>query len=247
MILDGKVAIVTGGTRGIGFETVRQFLLNGAKVCLLGSRAETVEKAIQTLKSENQNFSVIGFYPNLTSESEVTKTFESVKTEFGKIDILINNAGISSSTPLVNFSEAEYDKIADINIKSVFICSKVAVPYLKETKGVILNTSSMVSVYGQPSGVMYPASKFAVNGITKSLARELAPMGIRVNAVAPGITETDMVSALPKQMIEPLIKTIPLGRIGTPADIANAFLFLASDMASYITGDILHVDGAARA
>lgn len=247
MILDGKVAVVTGGTRGIGFETVRQFLLNGAKVCLLGSRAETVDKAIQTLKSENQNFRVIGFYPNLTSESEVAKTFESVKAEFGKIDILINNAGISSSTPLVNFSEAEYDKIADINIKSVFICSKVAVPYLKETKGVILNTSSMVSVYGQPSGVMYPASKFAVNGITKSLARELAPMGIRVNAVAPGITETDMVSALPKQVIEPLIKTIPLGRIGTPTDIANAFLFLASDMASYITGDILHVDGAARA
>ncbi|MGN0731235.1 MAG: SDR family NAD(P)-dependent oxidoreductase [Treponema sp.] len=247
MILDGKVAVVTGGTRGIGFETVRQFLLNGAKVCLLGSRAETVDKAIQTLKSENQDFRVIGFYPNLTSESEVAKTFESVKAEFGKIDILINNAGISSSTPLVNFSEAEYDKIADINIKSVFICSKVAVPYLKETKGVILNTSSMVSVYGQPSGVMYPASKFAVNGITKSLARELAPMGIRVNAVAPGITETDMVSALPKQVIEPLIKTIPLGRIGTPADIANAFLFLASDMASYITGDILHVDGAARA
>lgn len=247
MILDGKVAVVTGGTRGIGFETVRQFLLNGAKVCLLGSRAETVDKAIQTLKSENQDFRVIGFYPNLTSESEVAKTFESVKVEFGKIDILINNAGISSSTPLVNFSEAEYDKIADINIKSVFICSKVAVPYLKETKGVILNTSSMVSVYGQPSGVMYPASKFAVNGITKSLARELAPMGIRVNAVAPGITETDMVSALPKQVIEPLIKTIPLGRIGTPTDIANAFLFLASDMASYITGDILHVDGAARA
>lgn len=247
MILDGKVAVVTGGTRGIGFETVRQFLLNGAKVCLLGSRAETVDKAIQTLKSENQDFRVIGFYPNLTSESEVAKTFESVKAEFGKIDILINNAGISSSTPLVNFSEAEYDKIADINIKSVFICSKVAVPYLKETKGVILNTSSMVSVYGQPSGVMYPASKFAVNGITKSLARELAPMGIRVNAVAPGITETDMVSALPKQVIEPLIKTIPLGRIGTPTDIANAFLFLASDMASYITGDVLHVDGAARA
>ena len=247
MILDGKVAVVTGGTRGIGFETVRQFLLNGAKVCLLGSRAETVDKAIQTLKSENQDFRVIGFYPNLTSESEVAKTFESVKAEFGKIDILINNAGISSSTPLVNFSEAEYDKIADINIKSVFICSKVAVPYLKETKGVILNTSSMVSVYGQPSGVMYPASKFAVNGITKSLARELAPMGIRVNAVAPGITETDMVSALPKQVIEPLIKTIPLGRIGTPTDIANAFLFLASDMASYITGDILHVDGSARA
>ena len=147
---------------------------------------------------------------------------------------------------MLNFSDEEYDKIADLNIKSVFVCSKVAVPYLEKTKGSIINTSSMVSMYGQPSGVMYPASKYAVNGITQSLSRELAPKGIRVNAVAPGITETDMVSALPPAMIEPLIKTIPLGRIGKPVDIANAFLFLASDMASYITGDILHVDGAAR-
>ena len=119
-------------------------------------------------------------------------------------------------------------------------------PYLKETKGVILNTSSMVSIYGQPSGVMYPTSKFAVNGMTKSLARELAPFGIRVNAVAPGIIETDMVRRLPKEMIEPLIQTIPLGRIGKPEDIANAFVFLASDMASYITGVVLSVDGLAR-
>ena len=124
--------------------------------------------------------------------------------------------------------------------------SKVAVPYLKQSKGVILNTSSMVSIYGQPSGVMYPASKYAVNGITKSLARELAPFGIRVNAVAPGIIETDMVKDLPKEVIEPLIKSIPIGRIGKPEDIANAFLFLASDMASYITGVILSVDGLSR-
>ena len=116
----------------------------------------------------------------------------------------------------------------------------------KQGSGVVLNTSSMVSIYGQPSGVGYPASKFAVNGLTKSLARELAPSNIRVNAVAPGITNTDMVAALPKEMIEPLIKTIPLGRIGEPRDIANAFLFLASDMASYITGVVLSVDGAAR-
>ena len=146
----------------------------------------------------------------------------------------------------MNYTEDEFDKISNLNIKSVFVCSKAVVPYLKETKGVILNTSSMVSMYGQPTGVMYPASKFAVNGMTLSLSRELAPLGIRVNAVAPGITETDMVSALPKEVIEPLIKTIPLGRIGKPVDIANAFVFLASDMASYITGDILHVDGDAR-
>ena len=246
MLLDGKVAIVTGGTRGIGYETVRQFLLQGAKVALFGSRKETVDVAIAKLKEENSEFSVIGFYPKLTSEVEVKSAFDSVKNEFGKIDVLINNAGISSHTKLLDFSEDEYDKIADLNIKSVFVCSKVVVPYLTETKGVILNTSSMVSRDGQPSGVMYPASKYAVNGITQSLSRELAPLGIRVNAVAPGITETEMVSALPKNMIEPLIKSIPLGRIGTPTDIANAFVFLASDMASYITGDVLRVDGAAR-
>ncbi len=245
-MLEGKVAIVTGGTRGIGFAIVRKYLMEGAKVVLFGSREETVAKAIEELKNENKDYEVRGYAPDLTNEESVREVFEHVKEEYGHIDILANNAGISSSTPLLQYTEEEYDKIADLNIKSVFVCSKTAVPYLKESKGVIINTSSMVSTYGQPSGVMYPASKFAVNGITKSLSRELAPFGIRVNAVAPGITETDMVKNLPKEMIEPLIKTIPLGRIGTPEDIANAYLFLASDLASYITGAILPVDGAAR-
>lgn len=243
-MLDGKVAIVTGGTRGIGLATVRKFLQNGAKVVLFGSREETVNKALEELKSENVNYDVLGLYPNLSNINEVKEAFSTIKDKYGKIDILVNNAGISSSTPLLNYTEEEYDKIVNINLKAVFNCSKEIVPYLKETKGVILNTSSMVSIYGQASGCMYPTSKFAVNGLTKSLARELAPFQIRVNAVAPGIIETDMVSALPKEMIEPLIKTIPLRRIGKPEDIANAFLFLASDMASYITGEILQVDGA---
>ena len=135
----------------------------------------------------------------------------------------------------------------DLNVKGVFNASKVAAKYMKENSGgVILNTSSVVSIYGQPSGCAYPTSKFALNGLTLSLARELGPYGIRVNAVAPGITETDMMKAVPKEVIEPLIAQIPLRRLGQPQDIANAFVFLASDEASYITGVVLRVDGLAR-
>lgn len=245
-MLNDKVAIITGGTRGIGLETAKVFLENNAKVAILGSKEETVNKAIKELLEINNNYQVIGFHPNLTNESELKETFEKIKEHFGNIDILVNNAGLSSSTPLTSYKEEELNKLIDINIKGVFLSSKNIVPFLEEKGGVILNTSSMVSIYGQPSGSMYPTSKFAVNGLTKSLARELAPKNIRVNAVAPGIIETDMVANLPKEVIEPLIKTIPLGRIGKPSDIANAFLFLASDLASYITGEILQVDGAAR-
>lgn len=245
-MLKDKVAIITGGSRGIGFETARLFLKNHAKVVIFSSRKETASHAVEELKEEDENYEVSGMYPDLTNEEEVKNTFKEIAHKYGKIDILINNAGVSSSTPIDKFTTEEYEKVESINIKSVFICSKSCIPYLEKSKGVILNTSSMVSIYGQPAGVMYPASKFAVNGITKSLARELAPRGIRVNAVAPGIIETDMVKSLPKEMIEPLIKQVPLGRIGKPVDIANAFLFLASDMANYITGDVLSVDGCAR-
>ena len=246
-MLDKKVAIVTGGTRGIGFEVVRTFLENGASVALLGSKEESVTKAINKLKEENGNYPVIGFYPDLASEKEVKEVFNKVANEFGHIDILVNNAGLSSSTKIEDYTIEEYDKIANVNMKGVFICSKEIVPYLKETKGNIINISSMVSIYGQSAGCVYPMSKFAVNGLTKSLSRELAPVGIRVNAVAPGITKTDMVANLPDEVIKPLIATIPIGRIGEPKDIANACLFLASDMASYVTGEIMQVDGGARA
>ena len=245
-MLEGKIAIVTGGTRGIGYEIVRTFLKNNAKVILFGSCEESVNKALNSLKEENNEYEVSGYYPHLNNLEEVSRIFENIKNKYGKIDILINNAGVSSSMRLEDYTMDEFDKIVDVNIKSVFVCSKAALPYLKESKGTIINTSSMVSIHAQAAGVMYPASKFAVNGITKSLSRELAPYGIRVNAVAPGITETDMVRNLPKEVIEPLIATIPLGRIGTVSDVANAFLYLASPMASYVTGEILQVDGAAR-
>ena len=245
-MLKDKVAIITGGTRGIGFAIAKKFLDNNAKVVILGSKEETVTKALNEFKELNNDYEVTGYYPNLTNEESVKEMFDKVVEQYGKVDILVNNAGVSSRTPLKDHTIEEFDKVCDINLKSAFICSKVAVDYLTKTKGVILNTSSMVSKYGQPSGVMYPSTKFAINGMTLSLARELAPLGIRVNAVAPGITKTDMVANLPEEMIKPLIATIPLGRIGEPEDIANAFLFLASDMASYITGQVLGVDGAAK-
>ncbi|MDE6141609.1 MAG: SDR family oxidoreductase [Bacilli bacterium] len=244
-MLEGKVAVITGGTRGIGFETVRLFKKNKASVILFGSKKETVEKAVKVLKEEG--LVVKGYYPNLYNYEELSNVFKKINKEYGHIDILVNNAGISANKKIEETSSDEFSNIMNLNVNAMFNTTKAVVPFMKANGGgVILNTSSMVSIYGQPSGVGYPASKFAVNGLTKSLARELAPSNIRVNAVAPGITNTDMVASLPKEMIEPLIKTIPLGRIGEPTDIANAFLFLASDMASYVTGEILSVDGAAR-
>ena len=246
-MLDGKVAVVTGGTRGIGFATVEKFLENGAKVVLLGSKKESVDKAINKLKTINEDYEVDGAWPCLSNLSSIEETFREIVKKHGKIDILVNNAGMSAMDKIYDYKEEDFKKIMDLNVNAVFNCSRAVVDYMKKNGGgVILNTSSMVSIYGQPSGCGYPASKFAVNGLTKSLARELGNDNIRVNAVAPGVILTDMMKDVPESVIEPIIKGIPLGRIGTPEDIANAFLFLASDMASYITGDILSVDGAAR-
>lgn len=244
-MLEGKIAIITGGTRGIGFETARTFAKNGAKVIIFGSREATVNKAIDELKSDG--LEVAGYWPNLNSYDDIQKTIDQIVTGYGHIDILVNNAGISANHPIENTTPEDFNKIIDLNIRAMFYVTKAVVPTMKKQGGgVILNTSSMVSIYGQPSGVGYPTSKFAVNGMTKSLARELAPSGIRVNAVAPGVTNTDMIASLPEAQLAPIVKTIPLGRIGEPSDIANAFLFLASDLASYVTGEILQVDGGAR-
>ena len=244
-MLKEKVAIVTGGTRGIGYETVKLFAENNSTVILFGSKKETVDTALENLQQEN--IKAYGYYPNLNNYEEVEKIINEINEKFGHIDILVNNAGISANKIIDETSYEDFEKIINLHVNAMFSVTKAVVPYMKKQgSGVILNTSSMVSIYGQSSGLGYPTSKFAVNGFTKSLARELGRFNIRVNAVAPGVTNTDMVAKLPKEMIEPLIKTIPLGRIGEPKDIANAFLFLASDMASYITGNILSVDGAAR-
>lgn len=246
-LLKDKVAVVTGGTRGIGYATVKKFLENGAKVVLFGSRKETVDKALASLKEENPEWVVEGAYPDLCNADAVKEEINKIKDTYGRIDILVNNAGISDSTPIDHYTAEGFDKVMKLNVNAVMNGIMPTVAIMKEQGGgVILNTSSMVSISGQPGGVAYPASKYAVNGLTWSLARELGPSNIRVNAVAPGITKTDMVAALPDKVIQPMINMIPLRRIGEAEDIANAFLYLASDLASYITGEILSVDGAMR-
>ena len=247
-LLEGKVAVVTGGTRGIGFAIVKKFLENGAKVALCGSRQESADAAVAKLKEENPDWEVMGIAPKLTDPASVAEALAQVKEAWGRIDIMGNNAGVSARESIYDYDPEDFRKTIDLNVNAVFYCSQAAARIMKEQGGgVIINTSSMVSIYGQPSGCAYPASKFAVNGLTKSLGRELAPDNIRVNAVAPGITRTDMVSALPDEMIKPLIATIPLGRMTEPEDIANAYLYLASDLASDVTGVVLSVDGLARA
>ena len=246
-VLENKVAIVTGGTRGIGLAVVKLFLQQGARVVLFGSRQETVDKSIQELKAEDPAYPVSGMAPNLAVYTEVDAAINHVIKEFGRVDILVNNAGISAREPIYDYKPEDFDKILDLNVKAVFYCSKAVAPHMRDQGGgCIINTSSMVSIYGQPSGSGYPASKFAVNGLTKSLARELGKDHIRVNAVAPGVTRTDMVAALPPEMVARVAAGIPLGRVGEPEEVANAFLFLASDMASYITGAVISVDGATQ-
>jgi 3-oxoacyl-[acyl-carrier protein] reductase/7-alpha-hydroxysteroid dehydrogenase len=247
MRLKDKVAIITGGSRGIGFATAQRFLQEGAKVIIAASSQSSVGKAVEQLKSRYPEGVVDGIHPNLSALQEVRAAFRAVEEKYGPIDILVNNAGVSERTPFLDYTEETFDKVMELNVKGVFNATRVAAESMAGSGGgVILNTSSMVSIYGQPSGFAYPASKFAVNGLTVSLARELGPKGIRVNAVAPGITETDMMKAVPKEVIEPMIAQIPLRRLGQPEDIANAFVFLASDEASYITGVELSVAGMAR-
>lgn len=247
MRLKDKVAVITGGSRGIGFATADKFLKEGAKVIITASSQASADKAVEKLKEKYPDSIIAGISPDLASLESVRESFGNAAMKYGCIDILVNNAGVSESTPFTQYTEEDFDRVMDLNVKGVFNATRAASECMvARGSGVILSTSSMVSIYGQPSGIAYPASKFAVNGLTVSLARELGPKGIRVNAVAPGITETDMMKAVPKEVIEPMIAQIPLRRLGQPEDIANAFVFLASDEASYITGVVLSVDGMAR-
>lgn len=242
----GKTAVVTGGSRGLGRAVCLELAKGGANVvfCYAGNEAAAKET---TAACEALGAKALAVQCDVAKADEVKALMDAAVKEFGRIDILVNNAGISAREPLYQYDPAAFKNIMDLNVTAVFNGCRAVAPIMKaQGGGAIINTSSMVSIYGQPSGVGYPTSKFAVNGLTRSLARELGRDNIRVNAVAPGVTRTDMVANLPEDMVKRICAPIPLQRMGEPQEVANAFLFLASDLASYVTGEILSVDGAAQ-
>lgn len=245
MLLKGKVAVVTGGSRGIGFATVKKYLENGASVLFFGSKQETVDAALAKLKAENANWDVEGKVINISNPAEVGAAYEEwAKKHGGRLDVAIHNAGISPAVKLADMSLEQFKNTYDVNTTAVFVGCQAAAKIMREQEGggVILNTASYTAVYGAPTGCDYPSSKAAVSNMTRCLARELGPDHIRVNAVAPGVTRTDMVANLPQEWIKPLEAKAPLRKLVEPEDIADAFLFLGSDMAASVTGVTLNVD-----
>ena len=242
----GKVVVISGGSRGIGFAAVKGFLANGAKVCFLSHYEETGAKAMAALKEINPDYEVFNKVIDLCDFKAAQELYKEVVAKWGRIDVLINNAGTDCPTWLTKLKQSEWDAVCNLNQKAVFNMSKYAIDYLKKTKGCIINTASVAGVYGSPTGLPYPASKAAVIAMTKSMAYSFAPNGVRVNCIAPGVVETDMTAGMPDFAKKSVGDTIPMKRFGQPEDIANAMMFLASSAASYVTGACLQVDGGYR-
>ena len=243
-MLNGKIAIVTGGTRGIGLAVVRTFLHNGAKVALFGSREASVQRALAQLREEQPDWPVIGLWPDLTDYAAVERAVQEAAQAFGGVDILVCNAGVTRDNLLMRMSDEEFQKVIDTNLKGTFHCMRAAIrPMMKKRRGRIISISSVVGLMGNAGQINYAASKAGVIGMTKSLAREVASRHITVNAVAPGFIKTDMTAVLSDSVKEGILHGIPLGELGEAEDVANAVLYLASDEAAYITGQVISVDG----
>ncbi len=246
-LLEGKCAVITGSTRGIGYSIAEAYLEHGANVCVCGTSLEKAEAAAKKLQERFPEQKCMGAAPVLNDPESVKAAFKAAEAFLGGFDILVNNAAATVQGPTYDLAHADFNHVISVNLEGVFVCSKEAAFILRDRGGgVILSTSSASGKYGQPGGLAYPASKFAVNGMTISMARELAKDNIRVNAVAPGLVNTELLRSIPSEKIEPLLAVIPMGRLAEPEEVAQSFVFLASDMASYITGAILGVDGAGR-
>ncbi len=248
MRMKDKVVLVTGGAAGIGKATALRFVEEGAKVVICDVNEAAGQEAVRLLGAEASFYKV-----DVTSRQSVQAWVDAVVARYGRVDVLVNNAGILRDGQLVKFkegqlvgqmSEADFDLVISVNLKGVFNCAQAVAPVMiKQGGGVILNATSVVGLDGNFGQTNYVATKSGVIGMTKVWARELGRYGIRVNAVAPGFTTTEMVTAMPEKILENMKAHTPLGRLGEPRDVANAYLFLASDEAAFITGETLRVDG----
>ena len=242
MKLTGQVAIVTGGARGIGREIGLALAKEGADIALFDVNPQTLDQTAAELRGMGRRAE--GFAVDVTDGKQVDEGVAKVLDKLGRIDILINNAGITKDGLLIRMDDAQWDRVLDINLKGTFLCTRaVAKHMLKQRRGRIVSIASIVGLIGNPGQANYAASKAGIIGMTKSVAKELASRGITCNAIAPGFIKTEMTDALPEQAKQRLQEAIPMGTLGEPWDVAQAALFLVSDAARYITGQVLVVDG----
>ncbi len=240
--LNQKISLITGAAQGIGLATALKFAREGATVIVIDMKQEAVDAAVEACRALGA--SAEGFAVNVTDRPAVNAMVAAVMAQFGRIDVLVNNAGITRDARLQKMTEEQFDAVIDVNLRAVFHCAQaVADIMVAQGSGVILNASSVVGIYGNFGQTNYAATKFGVIGFTKTWSRELGPKGVRVNAVAPGFILTPMVAAMPEKITAGLAAEVPLRHLGAPEDIANAYAFLASDEASYINGAVLEVTG----
>ncbi|MEL3972387.1 3-oxoacyl-[acyl-carrier-protein] reductase [Rossellomorea oryzaecorticis] len=243
MNVNGKVALVTGASRGIGREIALELAREGANVVVNYSGSEArANEVVDEIKSMGRE--AVAIQCNVADSDSVQSMVKETISQFGALDILVNNAGITKDNLLMRMKENEWDDVININLKGVFLCTKaVTRQMMKQRSGRIINISSIVAVSGNPGQANYVAAKSGVIGLTKTAARELAPRGITVNAIAPGFISTDMTDQLPEDVRNEMLKQIPLNRFGDPKDIAKVVSFMASESSSYMTGQTLHIDG----
>lgn len=243
MDFSNKVTIVTGSARGIGFEIARAFAQNGATVIVTDLSQENCDKAASEL---NVEFGVKtrGIATDVSKVEAVTAMIKTVMDEFGRIDVLVNNAGITRDNLTMRMSDDEWSSVINVNLNSVFYCSRAVMrPMLKQKYGRIVNIASVVGRMGNAGQPNYAAAKAGVIGLTKTIAKEISAKGITCNAIAPGFIETEMIKSLPKEYLDNIISVVPQKRLGKPADVAHLALFLASDLSAHITGQVVNVDG----
>ncbi|MFQ5654842.1 MAG: 3-oxoacyl-[acyl-carrier-protein] reductase [Planctomycetota bacterium] len=236
---EGKRVVVTGGSRGIGEAVVRHFAGRGAKVAIIARDPERARAASDAVDGDSRAWAA-----DISVESSVKEVFASITGEWGGVDILVNNAGVTRDRLLLQMKADEWEVVMATNLRGTFLCSRAVIrPMLKQRSGRIINISSVIGLIGNAGQGNYAASKAGIIGFTRSLAREVATRSITVNAIAPGMIDTDMTRSLGEEAQKEILGRIPLGRLGTGDDIAAAALFLASDSAAYITGEVLRVDG----